>query len=143
MAKRFNGGNVKENITRFSSSAEKWIEDLNESVKKFQRFALQRGMSVTEDEFNHYFLDSHPFIIAKCCDFTSQLRSIAEKAGLPVVQLTQEICTKYKDSTSQVDISKENGQYRLSLESIIQSYGSVVDGLVRLKGQGCPPCFKK
>ncbi len=134
MAKRFNGGNVKENITRFSSSAEKWIEDLNDSVKKFQRFALQRGMSVTEDEFNQYFTESDPFIIAKCCDFTSQLRSIAEKAGVPVVQLTQEICTQYKDTTSQVDISKENGQYRLSLESIIQSYGSVVDGLVRLKG---------
>jgi chromosome partitioning protein len=133
MAKRFNGGNANENITRFSKSAEKWIEELNESVKKFQRFALQRGMSITEDEFQQYFVDSTPFIIAKCCDFTPQLRSIAEKAGVPVVKLTQELCNKYKDSNTQVNITKEKGQYRLSLDSIVKSYGSVADGFIKLK----------
>jgi hypothetical protein len=133
MAKRFNGGTANENITRFSNSAEKWIEELNESVKKFQMFSLLRGMSITEEEFKRYFTDSRPFIISKCCDFTSQLRSIAEKTGVPVAKLTQELCNKYKDSNTQVDITKENGQYRLSLDSIVKSYNNVADGLIKLK----------
>jgi len=133
MVKRFNGGVDSENTTRFSSSTEKWIEDLNKSVKKFQRFALQREMSISEEEFKKYFVNGHPFIISKCCDFTPQLRSIAEKAGVPVVKLTQELCTKYKDSNSQVDITKEKGQYRRSFDSIVKSYSDVVDGLIKLK----------
>lgn len=132
LAKRFSGGSVDEN-TSFSSSTEKWVEDVNNSVRKFQTFAIQRGMSISEDEFRNTFTDSNPFIIQKCCDFTPQLRSIAEKAGIPVVKLTQEICNKYKDSKNRkVDITKEDGQYTRSIISVSTSYNRIADGLLKL-----------
>ncbi len=130
MAKRFNGGVIKEG-TSFSKSAEKWIEDVNASVRKFQQFASLRNMSGSEEEFKSLFGTlSQPFIIQKCCDFTPQLRSIAEKAGVPVVHLTQELCNRYKDSkTNVVDIKKEKGQYAISFKSISESYHKIADGL--------------
>ena len=131
MAKRFNGGSINEG-TSFSKSAEKWIEDVNNSVKKFQQFAMARNMSVSQEEFLKIFCNSTPFIIQKCCDFTSQLRSIAEKAGVPVIHLTQDLCNKYKDSNTAVDVTKENGQYTISLNSIKDSYNKIGDDLSRL-----------
>jgi cellulose biosynthesis protein BcsQ len=131
MAKRFNGGSVKEG-TSFSKSAEKWIDDVNSSVKKFQQFAMARNMAISQEEFLKIFSNSEPFIIEKCCDFTPQLRSIAEKAGVPVVHLTQELCNKYKDSKSEVDVTKENGQYAISLNSIKDSYSNIANNLMRL-----------
>ena len=129
MAKRFNGGSVQQG-TSFSKAAEKWINDINNSVKKFQQFTIRRGLSISEDEFKKFFgVESNPFIIQKCCDFTPQLRSIAEKAGVPVVHLTQEICNKYKDPQAVVDITKENGQYAISFRSISDSYNNIADGL--------------
>jgi hypothetical protein len=89
-------------------------------------------MAITEAEFGRIFSGSTPFIIQKCCDFTPQLRSIAEKAGVPVVALTQELCNKYKDSGTTVDIRKEKGQYAISFESISASYNSIANGLVEL-----------
>ncbi len=133
MAKRFNGGSNPEGITSFSKSAEKWMSDVNSSVRKFQQFAILRNMAVSEEEFSQIFgVESNPFIIQKCCDFTTQLRSIAEKAGIPVINLTQEICSKYKDSGTNVDITKENGQYTISFNSISNSYNSIAEGFIRL-----------
>lgn len=63
MAKRFNGG---INETGFSRSAEKWINDVNTSVKRFQQFAMQRGFSISAEEFENFFgNDPGPFIIQK------------------------------------------------------------------------------
>ena len=126
MAKRFNGG-ITEG-TSFSASAEKWIRDVNDSVVKFQHFAAARNMSISEEEFRKIFDKSDPFIIQKCCDFTTQLRSIAEKAGVPVVNLSQELCNKSRV----VDITKEKGQYTISFKSISDSYNSIADGLIKL-----------
>lgn len=131
MAKRFNGGSINEG-TSFSKSAEKWIDDVNNSVKKFQQFAMARNMSISQQEFADIFPNSKPFIIQKCCDFTSQLRSIAEKAGVPVIHLNQDLCNKYKDSQSNVDVTKENGQYTISLNSIKDSYHKISEDLIRL-----------
>ena len=132
MAKRFSGGSVQE-TTRFSKSAEKWIEDVNNSVKRFQQFAMRRGISISDEEFMQFFgNDPGPFIIQKCCDFTPQLRSIAEKAGVPIVHLTQDICNKYKDSGQMVDLTKEDGQYTRSFTSISNSYNKIADGLVKI-----------
>jgi hypothetical protein len=131
MAKRFNGRSVNEGAS-FSKSAEKWIDDVNSSVKKFQQFAMARNMAISQEEFLKIFSNSEPFIIEKCCDFTLQLRSIAEKAGVPVVHLTQDLCNKYKDSKSAVDVTKENGQYAISLNSIKDSYSNIANNLMRL-----------
>jgi chromosome partitioning protein len=131
MAKRYNGGAVNQ---QFTKSAENWISQLNDSIKRFQLFASLRGLSIHEQEFTSYF-GEEPFIIQKCCDFTPQLRSIAEKAGVPVVQLTQDLCNLHKDSGATVDITKENGQYKLSLEHIKQSYNNIADGIIKLLQQ--------
>lgn len=132
MAKRFSGGSVQE-TTKFSKSAEKWMDEVNGSVKRFQQFAMQRGMSISAEEFEYFFgNDPGPFIIQKCCDFTPQLRSIAEKAGIPVVHLTQDVCNKYKDSGQNVDITKVDGQYTRSFTSISNSYNKIADGLIKL-----------
>jgi len=133
MAKRFSGG-ISSEKTSFSKSAEKWISDVNNSVRKFQQFAIARDLSISAEEFKKFFgTDSIPFIIQKCCDFTPQLRSIAEKAGVPVTYLTQEICAKYKDSqTVAVDITNPDGQYTRSFLSIRDSYNKIADGLIKL-----------
>lgn len=130
MAKRFSSGSAKEK-TAFSRSTKKWTLDVNNSVKKFQRFAVARGMSISEEEFRKFFgAESIPFIMQKCCDFTPQLRSIAEKAGVPVVHLTQDICNEHEDS-QKVNITKD-GQYARSFTSISESYTKIADGLVAL-----------
>ena len=131
LAKRFNGG-LKGEGTAFSNAAEKWITEVNNSVQKFQQFAALRNMSISEEAFKKIFGEkSNPFIIQKCCDFTMQLRSIAEKAGVPVVNLTQNLCNQYKDKTA-VDITKEEGQYTRSLKSISESYNCIANGFINL-----------
>ncbi len=138
MGKRFNGGNLKNEAitnsqTNFSQSTEKWIDDLNVSVTRFQKWAISRDMSISEEDFTGIFNESKPFIIQKCCDFTPQLRSIAEKAGVPVVNLTPELCKIHKDSKSaMVHIDKPKGQYTKSFNDISKSYNAIADGLIRL-----------
>lgn len=137
MAKRFSGGKLKNeeinNKKNFSQSTEKWIDDLNDSVMKFQKWAFRSGMSIADDEFINIFNGSKPFIVQKCCDFTPQLRSIAEKAGVPVVNLTPELCRIHKDSKSaMVDIESVTGQYAKSFKSISSSYNAIADGLIKL-----------
>lgn len=125
LAKRFNGGAVK---TAFSSSTEDWIKEVNNSVKKFVTFAKQKDISITEEYFKNIFNDT-PFIIEKCCDFTPKLRAIAEKEGLPVIYLTQDICQKYDKS---VNIIKETHQYARSFKSISESYRRIASNLIKL-----------
>jgi len=137
MAKRFTSGNLKNedtgnNQNNFSQSTEKWIEDLNISVIKFQKWAFSRDMSISEEDFIKTFVTSKPFIVQKCCDFTPQLRSIAEKAAVPVVNLTQDLCKTHKDSSASVDIDNEGNQYAKSFKSISESYNAIADGLIKL-----------
>lgn len=136
MAKRFNSGKLinegtKNNQNNFSEATEKWIADLNVSVRKFQKWAIDRDMTIYEDDFIKIFNESTPFIIQKCCDFTPHLRSIAEKAGVPVVKLTQELCKLHRESSS-VDINNENNQYAKSFKSISESYNAIADSLIKL-----------
>lgn len=124
LAKRYKGGGKK-----YTTQSEDWINDVNNSVLKFQQFALQRGKSITAEEFTKIFQNAYPFVIEKCCDFTPQLRSIAEKEGVPVIYLTQIICKKHNKN---VDITKKDGQYKLSLDSIKESYQNIARNLVNL-----------
>ena len=126
LAKRFSGGAVR---TAFSSSTETWIEEVNESIKRFVEFAQIRGLSISEENFKNIFDDSNPFVIEKCCDFTPKLRAIAEQEGLPVIYLTQDICQKYDKS---VNIIKETHQYARSFNSISESYRRISDNLIKL-----------
>lgn len=134
MAKRFKG---------VSSATEKWVSDVNINTKRFHNYAITLGKSITEEEFKKIFSNeganghSSPFIIEKCCDFTPQLRTIAEHFGIPVIYLTQELCDQYKITTkanSRTDIttdSKEN-QYKNSFDSINKSYRKIAKDFLNL-----------
>ena len=126
LAKRFNSGAV--NATGYSKSAESWINDVNESVKRFLQFANKRNMAISKEEFSNIFPGSIPFVIEKCCDFTPKLRDIAEKEGVPIILLTQEICKAYKN----VDIEKKSSQYCRAFESISKSYREMARNLTNL-----------
>lgn len=121
LAKRFKG---------YTEATEQWIKDLNTSVKNFQKYMSTLAMTVTEDEFNGIFAENIPFIIEKCCDFTQQLRTIAEKEGIPVIYLTPEICRKHN---SKIDMSKSDNQYKLAFDSINTSYRRIASNLSSLK----------
>jgi chromosome partitioning protein len=125
LAKRYKGGGKK-----YTSQSEDWIKEVNISVNRFHKFALTRGQSITEEQFKNIFIGATPFIIEKCCDFTPQLRSIAEKEGVPVIYLTQDICRKHN---KKVDITMEKGQYKMSLDSIKESYHNIAENLIKLK----------
>ncbi len=127
MAKRFKGRTKEKN---FAKDTESWTAEVNLSIKRFHGLALKKGQAVTEDFFKSCFPESTPFIIEKCCDFTPKLRSIAEKAGVPVIYLNQELCRKHGTG---VDLSTPTGQYALSYKSIKESYHSIATNLLRLK----------
>jgi len=128
LAKRFNSGVVPE-ATGYSRSTEDWINDVNESVKKFVTFASVRTMAISKEDFASAFPDRMPFVIEKCCDFTPKLRAISEKEGVPVIHLTQEICSKHDKKTS---ITSEKSQYCRSFNSISQSYRNIAENLLNL-----------
>ena len=128
LAKRYKVGG--SNSKMFTTQSEDWIKEVNKSVSKFHSYALSKGHTISKEEFEKVFIDKYPFIIEKCCDFTPQLRSIAEKEGIPVIYLTQEICRKHNP---RVDVTSPNTQYTRSLESIQSSYMSIADGLINLK----------
>lgn len=129
LAKRFNGW-WNSNMDWFSASTEDWITNVNTSVKKFQIDAIRKWFAIDEGEFVSIFWDkSLPFIIEKCCDFTPQLRSIAESEWVPVIYLTQDICKKYNP---QVDITSESKQYYKSFHQIDSAYRGIANGLLRL-----------
>lgn len=119
MAKRFKW---------YSAATEQWVSDINNSAKNFHKYAIETGRAISDKEFWDIFWENQtPFVIEKCCDFTPNLRWIAEKNGIPVIYLTQEICWP-------TDISSDspNAQYAKSFKSINESYRSIAAGLIKL-----------
>ncbi len=129
MAKRYKGGGKK---TQFTEKTEDWVKDLNLSVANFVYYMSNVGKVIPEEEFLRIFknsevLESIPYIIEKCCDFTPKLRSTAEQEGVPVISLTAEQTKKHKCA-----IDTENGQYARSFESINNSYRGIAKALCSL-----------
>ncbi|MDR2870064.1 MAG: AAA family ATPase [Deferribacteraceae bacterium] len=130
LAKRYTPKDKK--VTEFTIATEDWVDNVNESIKNFQKYiTINGGLSVTEQEFSKIFSNRTPFIIEKCCDFTTNLRTIAEKEGIPVIELTQAICRKH-DKTKRVSLVNKDGQYYKSFDSITKSYNTIADNLIRL-----------
>lgn len=127
MAKRFSSGAV---TSGYSKSAERWIGNVNESLKRFLEFASIRTIAVSVEEFREIFPERTPFVIEICCDFTAKLRDISEKEGVPVIHLTQEICRKHD---KKVDITSDKSQYCRSFNSISQSYRQMASNFENLK----------
>ena len=129
MVKRYAGG---ANQSDFSATTDQWVTTLNDRTKPFQQWMLGTGHSVSEDGFNAIFPNCTPFIAEVCCDFTAQLRGIAERAGVAIINLTQDLCVQYKPATSAVDITKAGGQYKLSFDKISEQYKRLANNLAQL-----------
>ena len=111
----------------------KWFDNLGQRIKPFQEWMLATGHSISKDEFNSIFEEKTPFIAEACCDFTEQLRNIAEKAGVPVINLTQELCNKYKPAESSVDITTNlDSQYKISFNRISKQYNCLAQNISKL-----------
>lgn len=128
MAKRFSGGG--KNPSDFSQKTEEWVKDLNNSASKFVQYMIQTQKAISEKDFKQYFKDipeASPYIIEKCCDFTPKLRTTAEKEGVPVIHLNEEMTKKHHCS-----IATPNGQYTKSFNSINDSYRNIAKALLNV-----------
>ncbi len=130
MAKRYSGGSNKSD---FSASTTDWIKTLNSRALPFQQWMLGIGKAVSAEDFKSIFPDKPPFVAEICCDFTPQLRGISEKAGVPVINLTQDLCNIYKPTGATIDIiSNPRGQYKISFDKISQQYRGLASNLLKL-----------
>jgi chromosome partitioning protein len=87
MAKRYNDKNESNKTTIYSQN---WKNKLNKSISEFYLKVLDVNRTVTKLEFEKIFENSVPFVIEELCDFTGQIRSVAEISGTPVIDLTQD-----------------------------------------------------
>jgi len=130
MAKRYTGGS---NPSGFSAATVNWVKTLNSRARPFQNWMMSIGKSISEEEFAAIFPDHEPFVSAICCDFTPQLRGIAERAGVPVINLTQDLCNEYKPTGAAVDIiTNPKGQYKISFDKINEQYRGLAEKLAQL-----------
>ncbi len=90
-----------------SGSSQGWINDLNRRLEDYfveekKANKPQNPTFVSSEEFNIVFpsLASHqerkPHIIYSCYDFTQSLRSIADRIGIPVIELTHDLVKEHK-----------------------------------------------
>lgn len=114
-----------------------WNEAINKSVAEFVRSYSKNHIGTTldteEEFFTSIFPTSNPFIIKSCCDFTHKLRSISEKAGIPVTMLNNAICeeNRGKGKVTVVGDDKEN-KYQQAFQSITRDYSYIAEGLLKL-----------
>jgi chromosome partitioning protein len=86
-AKRFQKGKDKK-LTTYSQN---WSKKLNNNVEKLFAELTNKNKSITREEFKNSFPESTPFIIREINDFTGQLRNVSEIAGVPIVDMSQQI----------------------------------------------------
>lgn len=146
MAKRFKREGQEGRATTIY--AEKWRDRINNSIDKFYKYAIDNSRILTKSEFQDVFNKSSPFIISEVCDFTGQIRSIAEITGVPVIDLNNEIikdgCNKYNKNIGDYDkkmspftIEKvrkntKEDHYKRAFQELTESYNYIADCLSRL-----------
>jgi hypothetical protein len=87
---------------------------------------------VSATEFSNIFDGKLPYVIEMCYDFTANLRSVAEKAGVPVIHLTQDLCNKYKEKNKpSADITGDT-QYNISFRATCESYDRISSSLIKI-----------
>jgi chromosome partitioning protein len=134
-ARRYENAGTKQKVTHF---AEKWREQLNRSVKRFSQVSLDAGRSVTSEQFKKIFIHKMPFVIEEIYHFTDQLRHLAEKAGLPVISLTNDIIRDIvrKDGGSVVTVTPTRAgrktHYHEAFQKVSESYKKIAQGVCKL-----------
>lgn len=119
MAKRFKTD--KQEVTNY---AEKWKDKLNSSIESFYRYAIDNDRVLQREKFASVFEESTPFIISEVCDFTGQIRSVAEVTGFPVLDLNNDRvkigCEKMGITTFPVE--GKGGHYKDVFKELTSSY---------------------
>lgn len=101
MAKKQDKPNNKDGV---SHAHYEWSEGINDVITPF--FDIHKYC--TKTEFKTIFKNSEPYIINRCIDVAPELRSIAERAGKPVIAITDTDCKKYKNKRSKTITDIEN-----------------------------------
>lgn len=116
----------------YSQATVSWAVMLNERLENYKNYAVDVDRIVSATEFSNIFNGKSPYVIEMCYDFTANLRSVAEKAGVPVIHLTQELCNKYKEKNKPAaDITGET-QYNISFTATCESYDRISSSLIRI-----------
>ena len=148
-----------------SSAATRWIGEVNTSINAFIRWAnIGKNFAISDEQFKQIFTNigaqnykSQPFLIEKCCDFTPTLKSIAEHFGIPVIYLTQDLCSQYvkehnekakqynetiatgehkmtsiKSPPNISNDDRKDTQYKKSFDNISKSYRKIAADLLNL-----------
>ena len=106
-AKRYKG---------FSEPTEWWENLLNDRIQSYVSVALDSKRVITKDKFKIVFPDQSPYIMSTHCDFVGNLRSKAEKDGIPLVNISLD------------DISAE--QQQQTLKQTLESYENLAKNLI-------------
>lgn len=138
MTKRFS----TEDGDTYAGHANDWNMHINESITRFLKtyyqnyshYRLNTPLGAEIEWFKTIFTESEPFVIQECVHFTGKLRTIAERAAIPVVFLNNAIAKEHNFPQSVFDNPEANldNQYAKAFSSISQEYGYIADGLLRL-----------
>ncbi len=77
---------------QYSVATNEWTNQINKRLDLFYNYAIKHGYTIDTDDFSKIFSTSNPLIIDNICDFTLGLANIAEKNGIPVIDLTVNEC---------------------------------------------------
>lgn len=118
----------------YSAATERWTHEINKRLDEYARYALDRNRIITATEFKTVFTGQSPYIIEKCYDFTANLRNVAETAGIPVIQLTQDLCNNFKNLNKRnqaPDITTPDSQYKRAFDETCLSYKRIASSLIQ------------
>ncbi len=123
-----------ENNETITETSKNWQNLLNQSILKFQGKIYDSGKrAVTENEFKKTFEKSKPFIIEEICHFTDILRSYAEYAGVPVIELTQQDIKNHKKKVGKtpVVLNSPKNSYHKPFKGVVNSYNYIAECIAK------------
>lgn len=121
MTKKYN--NEEDKVPQYNKEQK---EKLNSALKKFVK---NRFINVLTKDFSYYFLNQIPYIINDVRHFTGKLGDIAEKNGISVYELTNDITKEYN-----VDIESEDNKntYAPNFKDFKKTITEIADGFIKL-----------
>jgi hypothetical protein len=92
--------------------------------------------TINKDQFKNIFVGQEPFLIEEIFDYT-QLRSVAEFAGVPVIKLKQQdVANAFKEKKISTNFSLTQGgsndHYADVYKEVCDSYKKIASGICKL-----------
>ena len=122
MTKKYN--NKQDKVPQYNKEQK---EKLNSALKKFLKNRFVEVL--TGEQFCKYFENQEPYIINDVRHFTGKLGDIAEKNGISVYELTNEIVRRYS-----IDIENEENKntYAPNFKDFKKTITEIADGFIKL-----------